>query len=96
MILCAAIFTSLMTQQLMGAQAVKKPAAPVDELKTVPLVGGPAIVVANHVNVRSRASLRGEILTRMTNGEPVTVIEEVHLRNSLVRSRFHYFKKDNA
>jgi uncharacterized protein YgiM (DUF1202 family) len=56
-----------------------KPAA---ELKSVPLVPGPAVVSANHVNVRSKAGLVGEIITRMTNGEPVTVIEEVNLKNS--------------
>lgn len=52
------------------------------ELKTVPLVAGPAVVSAHHVNVRSKAGLVGEIVTRMTNGEPVTVIEEVHLKHS--------------
>jgi uncharacterized protein YgiM (DUF1202 family) len=34
------------------------------------------------VNVRSKAGLVGEIVTRMTNGEPVNVIEEVHLKHS--------------
>jgi uncharacterized protein YgiM (DUF1202 family) len=52
------------------------------ELKTVPLVPGSAVVSANHVNVRSKAGLVGEVLTHMTNGEPVTVIEEVHLKKS--------------
>lgn len=52
------------------------------ELKTVPLVPGPAVVSANHVNVRSKAGLVGEVVTRMTNGQPVTVIEEVHLKKS--------------
>lgn len=52
------------------------------ELKTVPLVSGPAVVSANHVNVRSKAGLVGEVITRMTNGEPVTVIEEVDLKHS--------------
>jgi uncharacterized protein YgiM (DUF1202 family) len=79
---CGVIFSSLITQPVRAAQAVRKPTAPVDELKTVPLVAGPATVVANHVNVRSRASLKGEIVTRMTNGEPVKVIEEVHLSRS--------------
>ncbi len=57
-----------------------KPAAP--ELKTVPLVSGPAVVAANHVNVRSKAGLVGEVVTRMTNGQPVTVVEEIHLKKS--------------
>jgi uncharacterized protein YgiM (DUF1202 family) len=63
---------------------VKKAAAhkPAPELKTVPLVSGTAVVSANHVNVRSKAGLVGEVLTHMTNGESVTVIEEVHLKKS--------------
>lgn len=65
-------------------KSTKKVAAhkPMKELKTVPLVPGPAVVEANHVNVRSKAGLVGEIVTRMTNGEPVTVIEEVNLKHS--------------
>jgi uncharacterized protein YgiM (DUF1202 family) len=59
--------------------AARKPAP---ELKTVPLISGPAVVSANHVNVRSRAGLAGEVIAHMTNGEPVTVVEEVHLKNS--------------
>src|SRR5579862_357155 len=51
-------------------------------IQTVPLVAGPAVVSANHVNVRSKAGLVGEIITRMTNGEPVTVVEEVTLKKS--------------
>src|SRR4051812_1966497 len=64
--------------------AAKKPAAkkPFVELKTVPLVPGPAVVSATHVNVRSKAGLVGEIVTRMSNGTPVTVIEEIHLTKS--------------
>lgn len=52
------------------------------EFKTVPLAPGPAVVEANHVNVRSKAGLVGEVVARMTNGEPVTVIEEVNLKHS--------------
>lgn len=58
----------------------KKAKAP--ELKTVPLVPGPAVVSANHVNVRTKAGLVGEVLTHMTNGESVVVIEEIHLKKS--------------
>jgi uncharacterized protein YgiM (DUF1202 family) len=60
--------------------AAHKAKAP--ELKTVPLVPGPAVVSANHVNVRTKAGLVGEVLTHMTNGESVVVIEEVHLKKS--------------
>jgi SH3-like domain-containing protein len=52
------------------------------EVRTVPLVPGPAVVSANHVNVRSKAGLVGEVLTHVTNGTPITVIEEVHLKKS--------------
>jgi SH3-like domain-containing protein len=34
------------------------------------------------VNVRSKAGLVGEVLTHVTNGMPVTVIEEIHLKKS--------------
>jgi len=61
--------------------AAKKLPAPA-ELKTVPLVAGPAVVAANHVNVRGKAGIKSEVITRMTNGEPVTVIEEIHLKHS--------------
>jgi uncharacterized protein YgiM (DUF1202 family) len=52
------------------------------ELKTVPLVAGPATVAANHVNVRGQAKLNSEVVTRLTNGQPVTVIEEITRNNS--------------
>lgn len=68
------------TTKKTAAAAPKKAKAP--ELKTVPLVPGPAIVSANHVNVRSKAGLVGEVLTHVTNGTPVTVIEEIHLKKS--------------
>jgi uncharacterized protein YgiM (DUF1202 family) len=57
--------------------AVAKKKNPAAELKTVPLVAGPAVSVANNVNVRDRASLKGDILTHLTNGQPVTVVEEI-------------------
>jgi hypothetical protein len=60
-------------------KAAKKP---MQELRTTPLVAGPATVAANHVNVRGRAGLIGEVVTRMTNGESVTVIEEISLKHS--------------
>lgn len=61
------------------ATAPKKKAP---ELKSVPLVAGPAVVSANHVNVRSKAGLVGEVVTRVTNGTPVTVVEEIQLKKS--------------
>jgi len=62
--------------------AAHKAAAAAAELKTLPLVAGPAVVAATHVNVRGQPRLNSEIITRMTNGEPVTVIEEVTLKHS--------------
>jgi uncharacterized protein YgiM (DUF1202 family) len=52
------------------------------ELRSVPLVPGPAVVSANRVNVRGKAGLKGEIVARLTNGEPVTVVEEIKLAHS--------------
>jgi uncharacterized protein YgiM (DUF1202 family) len=70
-------------------KSAKKPAAvakrnPAAELKTVPLVPGPAVVDANHVNVRGQPKLKSEILTRLDKGQPVTVIEEITRNNSAV------------
>src|ERR1035437_8910188 len=59
-----------------------KPAASVDELRTVPLVPGPATVVATHVNVRAQGRIKSEVLTHLTKGEAVTVIEEITLKKS--------------
>jgi uncharacterized protein YgiM (DUF1202 family) len=58
----------------------KKEAAP--ELKTEPLVPGPATVVASNVNVRGQAKLKSEVVTRITKGQTVTVLEEIVLNNS--------------
>jgi uncharacterized protein YgiM (DUF1202 family) len=43
----------------------------------VPLVAGPAVVDANHVNVRGQAKLKSEIVARLNKGQPVTVLEEI-------------------
>lgn len=63
-------------------QSAAKRKAAAAMLRTVPLVAGPARVVANNVNVRGQARLRSEVVTRLTNGQPVTVIEEVLLKKS--------------
>ena len=68
-------------QKKEGKKAEKKPAPkkkePMAELKTVPLVAGPAVVDANHVNVRGQAKLKSEIVARLNKGQTVTVLEEV-------------------
>jgi hypothetical protein len=61
--------------------AVRKKAT-TPELKTVPLVPGPATVVASNVNVRGQAKLKSEVVTRVTKGDMVTVIEEIVRNNS--------------
>jgi uncharacterized protein YgiM (DUF1202 family) len=63
-----------------NAPAAKKAAG--SELRTVPLVPGPAVVDANNVNVRGQAKLASEVVTRLTKGQSVTVIEEITLKNS--------------
>ena len=62
------------------AAAKKKDMMP--ELKTVPLVAGPAVVVASNVNVRGQAKLKSEVVAHITKGQSVAVIEEIVLNNS--------------
>jgi len=61
--------------------AAKKKAAGA-ELKTVPLVPGPAVVEATRVNIRGQARLKSEVVGRLTKGEQVTVVEEIIRNNS--------------
>lgn len=56
--------------------------APVYETSTVPLVAGPATVVASNVNVRGQASLKSEVVTKITKGQEVTVVEEIVRNNT--------------
>jgi uncharacterized protein YgiM (DUF1202 family) len=67
-------------------KAPKKPVAkkktPGSELKTVPLVPGPATVDANHVNVRGQPKLNSEIVARLTKDQKVTVLQEITRNNS--------------
>lgn len=64
------------------AKAVAKKPSLADELRSIPLVPGPATVIASNVNVRGRAGLIGEVLTKVTKGAAVTVIEEITLKHS--------------
>ena len=57
-------------------------AAAVPRCRTVPLVAGPAVVVASNVNVRGQAKLKSEVVTRVTKGQQVTVLEEIVRNNS--------------
>ncbi len=63
-------------------KAAPKKKAPTPELITVPLVPGPATVEASNVNVRARAGLKGEVFGHVTQGQQVTVLEEITLKNS--------------
>ena len=63
-------------------KGMAKKKAPTPALKTVPLVPGPATVVATHVNVRGQPKLKSEIVTRVTKGDSVTVLEEIVRNNS--------------
>lgn len=65
------------------ASAAKKK-DPALEIKTVPLVPGPAVVEANHVNVRGQPKLKSEVVTRLNKGQAVTVLEEIVKNNSAV------------
>ena len=62
-------------------KAAAKP-APAEELRTVPLVPGPAVVEANHVNVRAQGKLKSEVIGRLNKGQQVTVVEEIVHNNS--------------
>ena len=63
-------------------KAVAKKQEAGSELKTVPLVPGPAEVVATHVNVRGQAKLKSEVVTQVTKGQSVTVLAEIVRNNS--------------
>jgi uncharacterized protein YgiM (DUF1202 family) len=69
-----------------GKKKSKKPAvkkkSSAAELRTVPLVPGPAIVDATHVNVRGQPRLKSEIVTRLEKDQRVTVVEEITRNNS--------------
>lgn len=58
-------------------KTVVKKKEPAPDLKSLPLVPGLATVVASNVNVRGQAKLKSEVVTRVTKGQSVTVLEEV-------------------
>ena len=59
-----------------AAPAAKK--APPE--KPIVLVPGPATISGNNVNVRGKAGYKGEVFTKLNNGDTVTVIEQVILQ----------------
>lgn len=48
--------------------------------KPIVLVPGPATISGNNVNVRGKAGYKGEVFTKLSNGDTVTVIEQVILQ----------------
>src|SRR5215468_11086965 len=63
-------------------KAAAKKNAPAPRPVTVPLNPGPAVCEANNVNVRGQAKLKSEVVGKLMKGQPVTVLEEVQLKNS--------------
>jgi uncharacterized protein YgiM (DUF1202 family) len=59
-------------------KTARRPAAPEP---TMPLNPGPAVVTVHSVNVRGKPTINSEVIKRLTNGEPVTVIEEIRRNN---------------
>ncbi len=60
--------------------AAAKPAAPATITeKPVVLSPGAATITGKNVNVRGKASFKGEVVTKLQNGDRVTVIEQVIL-----------------
>jgi uncharacterized protein YgiM (DUF1202 family) len=74
------------TKKKSGKKTEKKSAAKkrdaAADLRTVPLITGPAAVVASNVNVRGQAKLRSEVVARITKGQSVMVVEEITLNKS--------------
>jgi uncharacterized protein YgiM (DUF1202 family) len=64
----------------------KKPAAKKADaaalVRSEPLLPGPAVVIASNVNVRGQAKYTSEVVTRVTKGDTVLVVEEIQLKNS--------------
>lgn len=65
-----------------AAKKEKATAAPKKAVieKPIVLVPGPATISGNNVNVRGKAGYKGEVFTKLNNGETVTVIEQVILQ----------------
>lgn len=51
-----------------------------------------ALVKQDYVNVRGQAGLVGEVITRLRKGEPVVLIEDIHLKKTKADEPAHWFK----
>ena len=60
------------------AAPAKKPAAVESASPAIP--PGPAVVRQNNVNVRGRAAINSEVVTHLSKGDNVTVLEEITLK----------------
>jgi len=77
------------------APGTKAPAKPVEKKiaePTIPLVAGPATVVAEKVNLRGQAGLKGEVVGHVKKGETVTVITEINLDKPAAGEPAHWAK----
>ena len=70
--------TTKATKKKAPAPAAEKKPAAIEPL--ISLSPGAAIVHGYNVNVRGKASFVGEVITRLNNGDPVTVIEQIILQ----------------
>lgn len=59
--------------------AKKEAAAPAIAEKPIVLLPGAATIKGNNVNVRGKAGYKGEVFTKLQNGDAITVIEQVIL-----------------
>ena len=70
-----------------------KPAAPATIAeKPVVLSPGAATITGKNVNVRGKASFKGEVITKLQNGDSVTVIEQVILSKPKVSEPSNWAK----
>ena len=63
------------------AAAPKKSAEAIAVEAAIKVWPGPAVVGASNVNVRGQAAFNGEVITKLTKGDAVTVLEEITLEN---------------
>ena len=61
------------------APAPRKSAAAVAAEAALKVTPGPTLVAGNNVNVRGQATIRSEVIAKLTQGDTVTVLEEITL-----------------
>ena len=57
-----------------------------------PISPGPAVVTEKNVNVRGKAAIGSEVITRLKRGDHVQVLEEVVLKNPFAGIRQNYLR----